>query len=46
MELLGSQGRQVEVGRLVLQLALVFALLFGHVFEVEDGPPLRVVEAG
>ena len=41
-----SEGGKVKVGRLVLDLVLVLPLLLAHVLEVEDGPPLRVVEAG
>ena len=46
MKLFGPQGGQVKVRWLVLQLALVFALLLGHVLQVEDGTTLWVVEAG
>ena len=41
-----SEGGKVKVGRLVLDLVLVLPLLLAHVLEVEDGPPLGVVEAG
>ena len=41
-----SEGGKVKVRRLVLDLVLVLPLLLAHVLEVEDGPPLRVVEAG
>ena len=40
------EGGKVKVRRLVLDLVLVLALLLAHVLEVEDGPPLGVVEAG
>ena len=39
------EGGEVEVGRFVLDLVLVLPLLLAHVLEVEDRPPLGVVEA-
>ena len=41
-----SEGGEVEVGRLVLDLVLVLPLPLAHVLQVKDGPPLRVVQAG
>jgi hypothetical protein len=46
LELRRAERREVKVWRLVLRLVLVFSLPLGHVLQVEDGPPLRVVEAG
>ena len=40
-----SEGGKVKVWWLVLDLVLVLPLLLAHVLEVEDRPPLRVVEA-
>ena len=46
MKRLHPQSRKIEVRRFVFDLVLVLALLLAHVLEVEDGPPLGVVEAG
>ena len=46
MKGLEAQCAEVEVRRFVLDLVLVLPLLLGHVLDVEDGPPLRVIEAG
>ena len=39
-----SEGGEVEVGRLVLDLVLVLPLPLAHVLQVKDGPALRMVE--
>ena len=39
-----SEGAEVEVGWLVLDLVLVLPLPLAHVLQVKDGPPLRMVE--
>ena len=46
MQGLEAQCAEVEVRRFVLDLVLVLPLLLGHVLDVEDGPPLGVVETG
>ena len=46
MERPRRQQREVEVGRLALDLGLVLPLPLGHVLEVENGSALRMVEAG
>ena len=45
LQRLHSESGEVKVRRLVLDLVFIFPLLLGHVLDVEDGSPLRVVEA-
>ena len=46
LQRLHSESGEVKVRRLVLDLVFIFPLLLGHVLDVEDGPPLGVVETG
>ena len=39
-------GGTVKRGRFAFNLGLVFPFPLGHVFEMEDGPSLRMVQRG